>query len=286
MFGSEDFIPSVTSGFEQAEKERVKFRRKRRQAALVSFFLHVSLVVLMVSILLKPREQTNDRVIVLISNGPMYLPPGDSEKGGGGGGGGKKEKLPPEKGRLPEVVQTKLVIPDPKEPQPLIPPENKEDPSQKIIAPVEIPQDEALPIGDIQAPPGEQKSAGSGSGGGIGTGPGSGSGSGSGPGEGVGDGTGPYSAGSGVVLPIPILQPKPPYTEDARKQNIQGNLLLQVIIRKNGRVEDIKIIKSLGHGLDESAIETIANKWLFKPATLKGRPVDVQVQIEVTFNLL
>jgi TonB family protein len=62
-------------------------------------------------------------------------------------------------------------------------------------------------------------------------------------------------------------------------------VLLQVIIRSNGRVEGIKVIKGLGYGLDESAINTIATKWSFKPALYLGKPVDFVAQIEVTFRL-
>jgi TonB family protein len=67
-----------------------------------------------------------------------------------------------------------------------------------------------------------------------------------------------------------------PYTEEARKARIEGIVALQAVIRKNGTVNSFRIIKGLGYGLDESAINTIAAKRRFEPATLKGAPVDVQ----------
>jgi protein TonB len=88
-----------------------------------------------------------------------------------------------------------------------------------------------------------------------------------------------------VTEPVAIEQPKPPYTEEARKNRTEGIVLLQVIIRANGRVDGFKVLKSLGNGLDESAINTIATKWRFRPALFLGKPVDFQAQIEVTFRL-
>ena len=61
--------------------------------------------------------------------------------------------------------------------------------------------------------------------------------------------------------------------------------MIQAIIRRNGTVDSFKVIRGLGYGLDESAIQTIASKWRFKPGTLNGVPVDVQANIEVSFRL-
>jgi TonB family protein len=105
------------------------------------------------------------------------------------------------------------------------------------------------------------------------------------PGETKPSGVGPYVSGNGVIEPVAINQPKPPYTPEAREARIEGVVLLLVIIRSNGRVEGIAVIKGLGYGLDESAIKTIATKWRFKPALYLGKPVDFQAQIEVTFRL-
>jgi TonB family protein len=91
--------------------------------------------------------------------------------------------------------------------------------------------------------------------------------------------------GNGVKSPEPLLQPLPDYTEQARRARAEGIVLIQGIIRKDGRVDSLRVLRGLGYGLDESAIKTIAAKWRFKPATLNGVPVDVLANIEVAFRL-
>jgi TonB family protein len=180
-----------------------------------------------------------------------------------------------------------------------MPSENPLDARATIQMPIDLPADSSLPIGDITAPPSDRLSSGPGSGGGIGTGSGTGAGSGIGPGVGpgegggmgggrgggIGSGVGPYVVGNGVSQPVPIYQPLPAYTEEARKNRTEGVVVLQAIIRANGTVDSFRVVKGLGYGLEESAINTIATKWKFKPGTLRGVPVDVQANIEVTFRL-
>jgi TonB family protein len=99
------------------------------------------------------------------------------------------------------------------------------------------------------------------------------------------------SAGSGVLLDIPpvhkptlLSQPLPRYTEKARNANIGGTVVLQAVIRKDGSITDVKVLKGLGYGLDESVINTITGKWRFNPATLNGNPVDVGANITTSFH--
>lgn len=218
--------------------------------------------------------------------------------GGGGGGGGKNEKTLPAPGRMPDTARVQFMPPDPGQPKPLVPSESPLDSRPTVQMPIDIPVDTSLSIGDMTGPPGST-SSGPGSGGGIGTGTGTGvgpgKGSGYGPGEGggmgggrgggIGSGVGPYVVGNGVSEPIPILNPRPNYTEEARKARMEGILVLQAVIRRDGSVDSIKVVKGLGYGLDEISISTIATKWKFKPGTLRGVPVDVLANIEVTFRL-
>ena len=90
---------------------------------------------------------------------------------------------------------------------------------------------------------------------------------------------------AGVKPPVVLEDPLPPYTEEARRANVEGKILLQLIVRKDGTADSFNILQGLGHGLDESAIRTVANRWRFKPGTLDGNPVDVQILIEVAFRL-
>ena len=100
----------------------------------------------------------------------------------------------------------------------------------------------------------------------------------------VGRGNISFLVGGGVRAPLPILQPAPAYTEEARKARAGGVLALRAVIRKDGSIGNLEVVRGLGYGLDESAIDTIAKKWKFQPGTLNGVPVDVQANIEFTFR--
>lgn len=171
----------------------------------------------------------------------------------------------------PEPVLVPIPDPTPDEPDPIVRDEVIDAPQVMD----EIAAD--LNIGEITAPPTD---AGTGSGP-EGTGPGPSSGS----GEAAGAGDGVYTLGSGVTNPVPVKQTIPSYTDEAIKAKVQGVVLLQAIIRKNGEVTDFKVLRGLGYGLEEKAIEEIATNWRFRPGTLNGQPVDVQAVIEVQFNL-
>jgi TonB family protein len=101
----------------------------------------------------------------------------------------------------------------------------------------------------------------------------------------IGSGGVPYAIGNGVKQPEILMNPSPPYTEEARRAHAEGLVILQAVIRKDGTVDGFKILKRLGYGLDISALNTIAAKWRFKPATRNGEPVDVIANIEVSFHI-
>lgn len=90
---------------------------------------------------------------------------------------------------------------------------------------------------------------------------------------------------AGISAPKIIYNPKPQYTPQAKAAKIEGVLLLRGVIRRNGRVDSLKVLRGLGHGLDESAVEIISREWRFEPGTFNGQPVDVQANIEVSFRL-
>jgi TonB family protein len=125
---------------------------------------------------------------------------------------------------------------------------------------------------------------GTGIGGGIGAGAGFGVASGSGRGGSVA-GSVPYTVGPGVTAPVQLVHPQPPYTDAARNSRIEGEVVFQCIVRKDGTVDSFKILQVLGYGLDESAVRTVASQWRFRPGAFKGNPVDVQTTISVLFKL-
>ncbi len=216
------------------------------------------------------------------------LPPGD-KKAGGGGGGGERSQIPASKGRLPKFsLQPQLTPPvvQIQNPNPKLP----VDPTVFVPPDIRVPQPNLPNYGDPLAAM-VTNSSGPGSGGGIGTGEGGGVGSGSGPGVGPGwgggIGGGPFQAGrNGVGYPACAYCPNPQFSEEARKAKHMGTVLLRLIVQPDGRATDISVVKGLGLGLDEKAIEAVRT-WRFKPAIGPGnKPVAVWVDIEVVFRIL
>jgi len=97
-------------------------------------------------------------------------------------------------------------------------------------------------------------------------------------------GDAPIMVGGEVKAPEKITAPQPQYTEIARKARIQGVVIVQAIIDRDGNVTNVKVLKGLPMGLEESAVDAI-KQWKFKPATLNGRPVTVYYNLTVNFKL-
>jgi TonB family protein len=216
-----------------------------------------------------------------------------SQRAGGGGGGGSNEPNPPSFGRLPRA-ELKVPLISPSVHQPKI-----KNPSLPV-EPTIMAQPELIPKMDSNLPLGDPSSRsmipsnGPGSGGGIGTGKGGGVGSGdglgAGPGKGYNIGGGDPSIGGGdrVVRTRPQIlnKPRPDWTEEARRNRIQGEVVLSATFGADGTIREIRIIRGLGYGLDEKAIEA-AKLIRFVPARdPSGRPVDFRQSIKVDFRLL
>jgi TonB family protein len=93
-----------------------------------------------------------------------------------------------------------------------------------------------------------------------------------------------YRVGAGVSAPHPVSTPNPEYTDEARKAGYEGSCQLQMIVGTDGKTHDIKVVRSVGHGLDEKAIEAV-KQWKFTPAMKSGKPVAVQINVTVSFRL-
>ncbi len=102
-------------------------------------------------------------------------------------------------------------------------------------------------------------------------------------GGGIGDGT-TYRIGGAVTAPRALYTPDPDYTEDSHKEMYQGTVVLWLIVGVDGLPRDIRVSRPLGHGLDENAIAAVS-RWRFEPATKDGKPVAVQLNVEVNFRL-
>jgi TonB family protein len=158
-----------------------------------------------------------------------------------------------------------------------------------VVAPVAtVAADQRDSAGVPQDTPVQSDSRGSGSGTGVGSGEGSGAGEGKGagigPGSGGGTGGGPYRPGSGISPPGLLREVRPDYTEDARRRGIEGDVVLEIVVRSDGTVGNVRVLQGLGGGLDQRAIDAV-RQWRFSPARRLGTAVDVMVEVAVEFKL-
>jgi periplasmic protein TonB len=235
-------------------------------------------------------QQAKQReVVTLIAPSPdSYIFQSSKKVVGGGGGGGDRDPLPAPKGRLPKSALVQITPPQlmlhnmqPRlavEPTVVVPPQVQL--AENHMPNLGVPSAATMP----SAPP----SNGSGAGGGIGSGSGGGAGVGHGAGVGAGSGGGigggVFKVGGGISAPQPVLTPDPEYTEEARRTKTQGTCTLLLIVDAAGRPRDIHVLHGLGFGLDAKAIEAV-QRWRFDPASKDGKPVSVQISIEVEFKL-
>src|SRR5439155_11085679 len=105
-----------------------------------------------------------------------------------------------------------------------------------------------------------------------------------GPGSGGGIGGGPYRPGSGITPPRLLREVKADYTEDARRRGLAGEVVLEIVVRRDGSVGDVKLLQGLGSGLNDRAVQAV-RQWRFSPAERLGTPVDVIVEVSVEFKL-
>jgi TonB family protein len=233
-------------------------------------------------------------------------------KGGGGGGGGLREKTPPPpaKRKAPVTLAKRPSSPVPPARPKAAPPAPKPEPPKPEVrveqtpiekpappppppppavqAPVKsIPADPVESPGLPEAPP-RAPSRGTGNGGGVGSGSGQGVGEGTGGGLGTGTGGGTgggvYQPGAGIDPPTLVREVRPVYTDEARRQRIEGDVILDIVVRSDGSVGSIRVKRSLGGGLDQRAIDAV-RQWRFNPARRHGAPVDVAVEVAVEFKL-
>jgi protein TonB len=228
----------------------------------------------------------------------FLMTPGPS---GGGGGGGLNMPAPPPRAELkaPVVKKTPSPVPRPRPyrppPRPVMrevtPPRRPPPLPPPVQAPVVADPGDAQELpGVVEAPPAAAPppSAGPGTGGGTGSGRGSGvgegEGSGIGAGSGGGTGGGPFRPGSGVEPPQLLREVRPLYTDEARRRALEGDVVLEIVVRADGSVGDVKVLRSLGGGLDQRAIAAV-RQWRFAPARRMGAAVDVVVEVAVGFSL-
>jgi protein TonB len=210
--------------------------------------------------------------------------PSSATRSGGGGGGGTGDKLSASKGSPPKFASEQITPP-----AVVVRNDNPKlavDPT--VVGPpqLQLPQVAAMgdPLSVVLGPPSSGTGSGAGIGNGSGGGVGSGRGPGVGPGAGGGIGGGLYHVGGGVSAPRTLYAPDPEYSEEARRAKFQGSVLLALIVGPDGNPRDLHIMRSLGLGLDENALDAVRT-WRFEPARKDGVPVAVQISVEVNFRL-
>jgi len=206
---------------------------------------------------------------------------------GGGGGGGDHSIVDPIKGKLPKIEK------DPITP-PMVPvvdhPKLAIDPAINVQQEIKLPDNPMLPnIGVKNSANVTLAANGEGSGSGMGTGSGgglgSGNGNGYGPGTGGNAGGGLYRVGGGVSAPVPLNSVEAEFSDEARRAKYQGVCLISLIVDAQGNPQNPRVVRALGMGLDEKALEAV-RKYKFKPAMKDGRtPVPVMITVEVNFRL-
>jgi protein TonB len=262
---------------------------------VLSSMLHMGLVALM---LLIATLTTAPTAITFSANAPdetrlVFL--AEAGPGGGGGGSGLLQKsLPPTALReghrplsspMPARVPPTLFEPPPQPKAALL----DAEPLPVVAAPImSTPADSRDRVGLLEQTSADPDSHGPGRGGsagsGTGTGAGSGEGAGIGPGSGGGVGGGPYRGGSGIEPPRLLHEVKADYTEDARQRGITGDVILEIVVGRDGSVADVKILQGLGWGLDDRAVQAV-RQWRFTAARRQGTPVDVIVEVAVEFKI-
>jgi TonB family protein len=278
-------------------EKRIEERQQAAEQDVVQNFIDI------------PNEQpTPDEGTAGLNKGKGGGSKPKQEKPGGGGGGGREEQKPASFGKTPQASLTvpQVVAPDPHPPtikNPVLPM------AATVVAdPMLVPPDaRVLAYGDPKSKstdpssgPGTGNGIGTGKGGGIGPGEGGGIGPGRGGNIGGGDyhegGGGPGGGGGGtdynrvfsgkdVTSKARILsKPEPQYTEEARKNQVTGTVVLKAVFSSSGQVTQIRAISGLPNGLTERAIAA-ARSIKFVPATKDGHAVSMWFQLEYNFNL-
>jgi TonB family protein len=221
----------------------------------------------------------------------------------GGGSGGLHNELAIQQGRIPQPSEVPAPIPQ------LPSPKNQTLPLAGIDIDPALWKDLPRPLYGDPNSNSKPLSNGPGEDGGMGNRKGLGIGDGIGPGVGPGEngniGGGPRSPGGGgrggrgdraddrdLVIPVSLAEqrarvlskPEPQYTEEARRNQITGTVILRVVFSRLGEVTNIRAIQSLPFGLTEKAIAA-ARQIRFSPALRNEHPVSVYMQLEYNFNL-
>jgi len=261
--------------------------KRGRASSIISIVLHVAMIAAILWAFLAVKKvvpmpvQKVTRIDI-----PAYMP--IAPKGpamGGGGGGGSHDIIQTPKGRLPQIQEKPVAAPMVIENNH---PKMTAAPAINMPKEIQIANNNLPNLGDPRTSVVGAPSNGIGSAGGMGIGSGGGIGSGKSNGFGSGGaggyGGGLYHVGGAVSAPQLVSAPDPEFTDEARRVNYGGVCVVSLIVDAQGNTQRIQVVRHLGMGLDEKAVEAVRH-YHFKPAILGGRAVPVEMDVEVTFHL-
>ena len=268
------------------------FYNYKKNGALASSAAHVVIIALLIGGTILGRRvvtavQAKPQTTTLVDPGDFIPLKPSKTQAGGGGGGGDHDVLKASQGRLPTRSMQPQITP----PTVII---RNQNPKLAVAPTIMVPPEVKIAMNNNMPNLGDPKSSatipsnGTGSGSGIGEGSGGGIGPGNGrgfgPGEGMGTGGGVFRPGMGATLPRGLYTPDPEFSEEARKAKYQGICTLMIVVSPDGRATNIRVVNSLGMGLDEKAIEAVKT-WRFEPGQKNGHPVPFEMAVEVDFHL-
>jgi protein TonB len=249
------------------------------RSALISALIHAAAIAL----ILLSTSRYSPIVKLLPGRDTLIYAPRMPRISHGGAGGGQRSPLPVPKGLPPKPAPRVFTMPvsviRETHPQLEMPPE--------VLGPAtNTPVIDLAHIGALTGQAGPM-SGGPGDGGGLGKGHGPGAGDNVGPGL---DGDSGIAGIGGLprknaTKPALIAKTEPEYSEEARKAKVQGTVVLSIVVTASGQVTSVRVVHSLGLGLDQRAIEAV-RQWKFRAATVDGKPAATQAVVEVNFRLL
>ncbi len=258
-----------------ASMNRTGGRRMSPSAVTVAALLNLAALLLLMVQVSKVRmaEARKTLAEIVLTAPPLAVPPRVTLAGGGGGQAGP---APVSKVSPPKLAAQQL---NPPKAPPLDQPKINVPVTVDVDPNLKMAKTDLLNLGMPNAP-----AVGMSLGSGRGTGIGSGNGSGIGPGIGGNIGGGLRRIGGGVSAPLVLFAPEPEFSEEARKAKAAGNVLVYLQVDAQGRPTHVHVLRGIGLGLDEKAVEAV-RQYKFKPALEDGRPVPVEMNVEVNFQI-
>jgi protein TonB len=276
VFSSPKLPPLVLKSKPIAVPDRMATKRSPASTgfAIGAHVLVILLIALFIASRVKVMAPAKDVATVIAPQAPPPLAPKLEEAGGGGG---QHDLAPVSKGRLPKLAQEQIV--PPKAP-PTIPPKLAVVPTVVVQRNLDMATN-AMPNLGVPSSSLKGVSLGNGTGSGIG----SGNGAGIGPGSGGNTGGGIFHIGGGVSSPVVLYSVEPEFSEEARRAKFSGSVLVYLWVEADGKPSHVRVVRGIGMGLDQKAVDAV-RQYRFKPAMKDGKPVPVDLYVDVNFQIL